>query len=198
MLAWLCMQARKVERVGSICTGALVLAAAGLLDGRAATTHWAYCDRLARSAPRTRVEPDALYVRSGKLYTSAGVTAGMDMALAMVEHDWGKATALAVARELVMFVKRPGGQSQFSHFLEAQQRDDRFGELELWMLEHLDADLSVKRLAQRSNISERHFARLFGARIGSPPASHVARLRIDAARVSAAPGVPPRRGRDAT
>ena len=116
------------------------------------------------------------------MYTSAGVTAGMVMGLAMVEQDWGKATALAVARELVMFVKRPGGQSQFSHFLEAQQRDDRFGDLELWILEHLDADLSVEQLARRCNMSERHFARLFAARIGRPPAHHVARLRIDAAR----------------
>jgi transcriptional regulator GlxA family with amidase domain len=182
LLAWLRARVAGVPRVGSICTGALVLAAAGLLDGRSATTHWAYCDRLARSAPRTRVEPDALYVRSGRVYTSAGVTAGMDMALAMVEQDWGKATALAVARELVMFVKRPGGQSQFSTFLEAQLRDDRFGDLELWMLEHLEADLSVKRLARRCSMSERHFARLFTARIGRPPASHVARLRIEAAR----------------
>ena len=182
LLAWLRGRAKVVPRVGSICTGALILAGAGLLDGRTATTHWGYCGRLARSAPRTRVEPDALYVRSGRVYTSAGVTAGMDMALAMVEQDWGKATALAVARELVMFVKRPGGQSQFSHFLEAQQRDDRFGDLELWMLEHLDADLSVERLARRCSMSERHFARLFAARIGRPPANHVARLRIDAAR----------------
>ncbi len=182
LLAWLRERATAVPRVGSICTGALVLAAAGLLDGRAATTHWGYCDRLARAAPRARVEPDALYVRSGRIYTSAGVTAGMDMALAMVEQDWGKATALAVARELVMFVKRPGGQSQFSRFLEAQQRDDRFGDLELWMLEHLDRDLSVAELARRCHMSERHFARLFAARIGRPPAHHVARLRIDAAR----------------
>jgi len=182
LLAWLRARAKVVRRIGSICTGALILARAGLLDGRSATTHWGYCDRLARNAPRTRVEPDALYVQSGRIYTSAGVTAGMDMALAMVEQDWGKATALAVARELVMFVKRPGGQSQFSHFLEAQQRDDRFGDLELWMLEHLDADLSVEQLARRCSMSERHFARLFAARIGRPPATHVARLRIDAAR----------------
>ena len=182
LLAWLRARAKVVPRIGSICTGALILARAGLLDGRSATTHWGYCDRLARNAPRTRVEPDALYVQSGRVYTSAGVTAGMDMALAMVEQDWGKATALAVARELVMFVKRPGGQSQFSHFLEAQQRDDRFGDLELWMLEHLDADLSVEQLARRCSMSERHFARLFAARIGRPPATHVARLRIDAAR----------------
>jgi transcriptional regulator GlxA family with amidase domain len=182
LLAFLRARARAVRRIGSICNGAMVLAGAGLLDGRSATTHWSYCDRLARCAPRTRVEPDALYVQSGRVYTSAGVTAGMDMALAMVEQDWGKATALAVARELVMFVKRPGGQSQFSHFLEAQQRDDRFGDLELWILEHLDADLSVENLARRCSMSERHFARLFTARIGRSPARHVARLRIDAAR----------------
>jgi transcriptional regulator GlxA family with amidase domain len=182
LLAWLRARAKSVRRIGSICTGALVLAGAGLLDGRSATTHWGYCDRLARTAPRTRVEPDALYVQSGHVYTSAGVTAGMDMALAMVEQDWGKATALAVARELVMFVKRPGGQSQFSHFLEAQSRDDRFGDLELWMLEHLDRDLSVEQLARRCSMSARHFARMFSARIGRPPAHHVAQLRIDAAR----------------
>jgi transcriptional regulator GlxA family with amidase domain len=182
LLAWLRAKAGRVDRLGSVCTGALVLAAAGLLDGRRATTHWAYCDRLARAAPRTRIDPDALYVRSGRCYTSAGVTAGMDMALAMVEHDWGKATALAVARELVMFLKRPGGQSQFSQFLEAQQRDDAFGQLTLWMLEHLDADLSVGRLAQRCSMSERNFARLFARRVGVSPAGYVARIRVESAR----------------
>ncbi|MGH8185193.1 MAG: AraC family transcriptional regulator, partial [Steroidobacteraceae bacterium] len=114
LLNWIRRQASKVERIGSICTGALVLAAAGLLDGKTVTTHWAYCDRLAKLAPGARVERDAIYVQSDKLYTSAGVTSGMDMALAMVEADWGKACALAVAQELVMYLKRPGGQSQFS------------------------------------------------------------------------------------
>ncbi|MGH8285117.1 MAG: GlxA family transcriptional regulator, partial [Steroidobacteraceae bacterium] len=165
-----------------ICTGAMVLAAAGLLDGKPATTHWAYCTKLARLAPAAHVEKDALYVRSGKLYTSAGVPAGMDMALAMVEEDWGKATALAVAQELVMFLKRPGGQSQFSRYLEAQQRDDRFGRLELWMLEHLDADLSVERLASRANLSPRHFAREFAAQVGATPAAYVMRVRVEEAR----------------
>ena len=128
-------------------------------------------------APDARVERDAIYVQSGKLYTSAGVTSGMDMALALVEADWGKASALAVAQELVMYLKRPGGQSQFSRFLSAERRDDVFGNLELWMLEHLDADLSVESLARRVDMSPRHFARLFVQRIGDdsggihPPAA---------------------------
>jgi transcriptional regulator GlxA family with amidase domain len=182
LLDWIRTQSRRVSRLGSICTGALVLAAAGLLDGKPATTHWAYCTRLARLAPAARVEQDSIYVRSGTLYTSAGVTTGMDMALAMVEQDWGKATALAVAQELVMYLKRPGGQSQFSRHLEAQQRDDRFGSLELWMVEHLDADLSVERLAARANLSPRHFAREFAAHMGATPAAFVARIRLEHAR----------------
>jgi transcriptional regulator GlxA family with amidase domain len=182
LLAWISRMSPRVERLGSICTGAILLAAAGLLDGRRVTTHWAYCDRLAAAAQRARVEPDALYVRSGNIYTSAGVTAGMDMALAMVESDWGKATALAVAQELVMYLKRPGGQSQFSRHLRAQQRDDRFGPLELWMLDHLDADLSVEALARRANFSPRHFAREFRRCFGTTPGAYVKRLRVEAAR----------------
>jgi transcriptional regulator GlxA family with amidase domain len=182
LLQWLRRQAGKVSRIGSICTGAMVLAAAGLLGGKRATTHWAYCDRLAKLAPDARVERDAIYVQSGKLYTSAGVTSGMDMALALVEADWGKASALAVAQELVMYLKRPGGQSQFSRFLSAERRDDVFGNLELWMLEHLDADLSVESLARRADMSARHFARMFTQRIGATPAAYVRRLRVEHAR----------------
>jgi len=137
-----------------------------------------YCERLARSAPRAEVEPDAIYVQDGKVFTSAGVTAGMDMALAMVEADWGKPTALAVAQELVMYFKRPGGQSQFSRQLSAQLRDDTFGVLELWMLDHLDQDLSVESLARRTHMSERHFARRFSDRMKATPASYV-RRRIE-------------------
>jgi transcriptional regulator GlxA family with amidase domain len=181
LLSWIRRQVTKVPRIGSICTGALVLAAAGLLDGRRATTHWAYCDRLAKLAPEARVERDAIFVHD-KLYTSAGVTSGMDMALAMVEADWGKACALAVAQELVMYLKRPGGQSQFSRFLSAERRDDVFGNLELWILEHLDADLSVESLARRADMSPRHFARMFTQRIGSTPAAYVRRLRVERAR----------------
>jgi transcriptional regulator GlxA family with amidase domain len=136
LLAWLKAQAGRVRRLGSICNGALLLAAAGLLDGKPATTHWAYLDRLAAMAPRARIDRDALYVRAGNLYTSAGVTAGLDLSLALIEQDHGKAVALAVAQELVLFLRRPGGQSQFSRHLEAQRRDDLFGELELWMLEN--------------------------------------------------------------
>jgi transcriptional regulator GlxA family with amidase domain len=182
MMEWLAAQAGRVQRLGSICNGAMLLAAAGLLDGRQATTHWAYLDRLAALAPKARLDRDALYVRSGNIYTSAGVTAGMDLALALVEEDHGKAVALAVAQELVLFLKRPGGQSQFSRHLEAQRRDDLFGELELWMLENPGADFSVARLARRMNMSPRHFARLFTQRLGASPAAHARRLRVEQAR----------------
>ena len=182
MLAWLRARARDVERLGSICNGALILARAGLLDGRSVTTHWAWCERLAAAAPRARVNADALYVRSGRLYTSAGVTAGMDLALSLVEQDWGSPVALAVAQELVMFLKRPGGQSQFSRFLQAQQRDDEFGRLELWILQNLDEVLSVPALAARASMSARHFARRFAQRFCVTPAAYVLRARVEAAR----------------
>ena len=182
LLDWLAVQARRVDRLGSICNGAMLLAAAGLLEGRAATTHWAYLERLAKLAPKVQVDRDALYVRSGNIYTSAGVTAGMDLALALVEQDHGKAVALAVAQELVLFLKRPGGQSQFSRHLEAQKRDDLFGELELWMLENPRGDLSVEGLARRMSMSPRHFARQFRARLGASPGSYVRRLRVEQAR----------------
>jgi transcriptional regulator GlxA family with amidase domain len=182
LLDWLARQARRVARIGSICNGALLLAAAGLLEGRAATTHWGYLDRLAQLVPNARVDRDALYVRSGNIYTSAGVTAGMDLALALVEQDHGKAVALAVAQELVLFLKRPGGQSQFSRHLQAQRRDDVFGELELWMLENLRSDLSVEALARRMSMSPRHFARQFHARLGTSPGAYVRRLRVEQAR----------------
>jgi transcriptional regulator GlxA family with amidase domain len=182
VIRWIQRKARTVERVGSICTGAFVLAACGLLDHKSATTHWAYCDRLARAVPGCDVNADALYVRNGNIYTSAGVTAGMDMALAMVEEDWGKAVALAVAQELVMFLKRPGGQSQFSRYLQAQQREDRFGKLQLWVLEHLDGELSVERLAQMAGLSVRHFSRQFHTTVGVSPAAFVQRVRVEEAR----------------
>lgn len=182
LLDWLRWQSTRVQRLGSICTGALILGAAGLLDGKAATTHWAYCDRLLRQVPTARIEPDALYVQSGGIYTSAGVTAGLDMALALVEEDWGKAVALAVAQELVMFYWRPGGQSQFSRLLQAQQSDDELGRLELWILEHLDGSLSVGQLAERAQMSPRHFARRFRQRFGVTPAVYVQRARVEHAR----------------
>lgn len=183
LLAWLRRQPARVQRLGSICTGALILGRAGLLDGGSATTHWAYCEQLAEDCPDTAVEADAIYVRHGKLYTSAGVTAGMDLALALVEDDWGRSVALAVAQQLVLFLKRPGGQSQFSAYLSAQGTGtERFRDLQTWILEHLDEDLSVPSLAERMAMSERHFARAFAAEVGQTPARFVRHARLEAAR----------------
>ncbi|MCR5878975.1 GlxA family transcriptional regulator [Phenylobacterium sp. J367] len=182
LLAWLRTMAGRVERLGSICTGALVLAAAGLLDGRAATTHWSYCERLRALAPGCAVEPDAIFVESGGIFTSAGVTTGMDLALELVERDWGKATAVAVAQELVIYRKRPGGQAQFSRFLEAERREDVFGALQLWVLDRLDEDLPLERLADAAGMSPRHFSRRFKAEVGATPAAWLVKLRLEEAR----------------
>ncbi len=182
LLRWLRRMSGRVPRLGSVCTGALILAASGLLDGRRATTHWAYLDEL-RKCVGHGVCHDAIYIRDGKIYTSAGVTAGMDMALAMLEEDHGNTVALAVARELVLFLKRPGGQSQFSDHLAAQFSEDAgLRELQLWMLAHLDGDLSVPRLAERIAMSERSFARHFVDGVGLAPGHYVRQIRITAAR----------------
>jgi len=183
LLQWLRDFAPKASRVGSVCTGSLILARAGLLENRPATTHWGYVGELRRVSPSTDVQPDAIYVRDGTIYTSAGVTAGIDMALAMVEEDWGQPIALAVAQELVMFLKRPGGQSQFSSHLAAQFcEDDKLRELQLWILAHLESDLSIAILAERAAMSERNFARRFAESLGTTPARYVATARFDAAR----------------
>jgi transcriptional regulator GlxA family with amidase domain len=182
LLAWLRRMAGRVARLGSVCNGALILAAAGLLEGRRATTHWAYLEELKKSVGNG-VCDDAIYTRDGNLYTSAGVTAGMDMALAIIEEDHGGAVALAVARELVLFLKRPGGQSQFSDYLAAQFSEDAgLRELQLWMLGHLDQDLSVPRLAERIAMSERSFARHFVDGVGLAPGHYVRQIRVTAAR----------------
>src|SRR5215469_14436801 len=182
LLAWLTRMTARVPRFGSVCTGALILAACGLLEGRSATTHWAYLEEL-HQLIGNGVCQDAIYTRDGNLYTSAGVTAGMDMALAMLEEDHGNAVALAVARELVMFLKRPGGQSQFSDHLAAQFSEDAgLRELQLWMLGHLDQDLSVPRLADRIAMSERSFARHFADGVGLAPGHYVRQIRVTAAR----------------
>jgi transcriptional regulator GlxA family with amidase domain len=175
--------ARGSRRVVSVCGGAFLLAAAGLLDGRRVTTHWKYCDELARRYPGLTVEPDQIFVRDGNVYTSAGVTAGMDLALALVEEDLGRAAALAVAQSLVMFVRRPGGQTQFSAALEAQkaERDGIRGVL-AWAADHLDQDLTVEAMAGRAHMSARNFSRVFRREVGRSPARHVERLRVDAAR----------------
>jgi transcriptional regulator GlxA family with amidase domain len=181
--AWLRRQSRSVRRFGSVCTGAFVLGATGLLDGKRVTTHWNAAARLAAAYPGACVEADAIHVKDGKLFTSAGVTAGMDLALAMVEEDHGRELALRVARELVMFLKRPGGQSQFSAHLAAQT-SERSGvrSVQDHVLANLADDLSVPALASRAGMSERSFARLFRSETGTTPAAFVERERIDEAR----------------
>ena len=180
---WLRRKSRTVRRYGSVCTGAFVLAATGLLDGKRVATHWNATARLAAAYPQTCVEADAIHVKDGKLFTSAGVTAGMDLALAMVEEDHGRELALRVARELVMFLKRPGGQSQFSAHLAAQT-SERSGvrEVQDHVLANLKDDLSVPALASRAGMSERSFARIFRNEAGTTPAEFVENARIDAAR----------------
>jgi transcriptional regulator GlxA family with amidase domain len=175
--------ARRARRVGSVCTGAYLLAEAGLLDGRRVTTHWASCQDLAQRYPRLTVEPDPIFVRDGSVITSAGVTAGMDLALALVEEDHGRELALAVARRLVMFLKRPGGQSQFSVALEAQASTRQpVPDLQVFIAAHPGADLSVAALARRAGMSPRNFARVFARETGTTPARFVERARIEAAR----------------
>ena len=175
--------APRSRRVASVCTGAFLLAEAGLLDGRRATTHWASCQHLAERYPAVTVDPDPIFVRDGDVLTSAGVTAGMDLALALVEEDRGPEVALAVARHLVMYVQRPGGQSQFSAALRAQRADRQIlRELQSWLDDHLDEDLAVATLARRAAMSPRHFARTFSAEVGMTPARYVEDLRVEAAR----------------
>ena len=184
-VAWVRAAAGRARRVGSVCTGAFVLAAAGLLDGRHATTHWASCDRLAAGHPAVTVESDPIFVRDDNVYTSAGVTAGMDLALALVEEDLGRKAALEVARWLVLFVKRPGGQSQFSSQLAAQTAErEPLRELQEWIAGHLGADLSVPALAARAHMSERNFARAFRRELGMTPAAYVEVARVEAARIA--------------
>lgn len=181
--AWLALAAPHVRRMTSVCSGAFLLADAGLLDGKRATTHWGACDQLEDLHPSVTVEPDAIFVRDGKIATSAGITAGMDLALALVEEDHGRELALAVARWLVLFVRRPGGQSQFSAQLEAQTAERApMRELQAWIHEHPDEDLSVAALAGRVAMSPRHFARLFTRETGTTPAVYVERVRVEVAR----------------
>lgn len=187
LVDWIRRAAARARRVCAVCTGAFLLAETGLLAGRRAATHWRSCARLQASFPDIRVEPDPIYVRDGRVWTSAGVTAGIDLALALVEEDLGRAVALQVARQLVVFLKRPGGQAQFSEPLRAQSAtadaaDGQFASLHAWMAENLARDLSVDRLAARAGMSPRHFARLYAAKHGTTPAKAVEVLRVEAAR----------------
>ncbi|MGW5607384.1 GlxA family transcriptional regulator [Streptomyces sp. NPDC003753] len=183
LLDWLREHGPRADRLVSVCTGAVLLARAGLLDGRRATTHWAYCDTLARHHPEIEVDPDPIYVRDGHVATSAGVTSGIDLALALVEEDLGRDTALTIARHLVVFLRRPGNQAQFSAQLAAQtaQREP-LREVQQWISEHPDDDLTVEALAARARLSPRHFARAFLAETGMPPGRYVDRVRLEHAR----------------
>jgi transcriptional regulator GlxA family with amidase domain len=183
LLSWVRSAAARARRVASVCTGAYLLAAAGLLDGKEATTHWNFIDDFAAMYPRIATRPDPIYVRDGRVYTSAGVTAGIDLALALVEDDLGSAVALRVAQALVVFLRRPGGQRQFSVVSSSESlAHNRIRELQVWMAEHLEMDLSVESLASRAAMSVRNFARVFAREVGVTPAHYVEQLRVEGAR----------------
>jgi transcriptional regulator GlxA family with amidase domain len=183
LISWLRLAARRSRRVTSVCTGAFLLARAGLLDGRRATTHWASCAALERNYRSVTVDPDPIFVRDGNVFTSAGVTAGIDLALALVEEDLGRVAALEVARNLVLFIRRPGGQAQFSAGLAGQAASHPgIRELQDWIVEHLDTDLRAEMLAERAFMSQRNFARVFKRQVGSTPAAYVESLRLERAR----------------
>ena len=183
LIGWIGRAARSARRVASVCSGAFLLGRAGLLDGRRATTHWALCGALRRRFPAVQVEEDPIFVRDGDVFTSAGITAGIDLALELVEDDLGRAAALEVARWLVMFLRRPGGQSQFSVQLSAQLAErPGLRELQAWIADHLAADLSVPALARRAHMSPRNFARAFRREVGATPAAYVEAQRVEGAR----------------
>lgn len=180
LLSWLAHLKSHTRRIGSVCTGAFALAAAGLLDNRSATTHWMEAERLQEEYPAVTVTPDAVYVKDGDIYTSAGVTAGMDLALAMVEEDLGREVALAVARMLVLYLKRPGGQSQFSTLLQAQATEGkRLAPLLAWLADNYQQPVTVEQLAARAAMTPRTFARVFVTEVGQPPARYLERIRME-------------------
>ncbi|MGZ4717499.1 MAG: GlxA family transcriptional regulator, partial [Acidimicrobiales bacterium] len=175
--------ATRSRRVASVCTGAFLLAEAGLLDGHRATTHWARCREFADRYPAVTVDPDPIFTRDGDTYTSAGVTAGMDLALALVEDDLGREAALTVARHLVLFLRRPANQAQFSAQLSTQFADrDELRALQEWIADHVSEDCSVDRLAERAAMSPRHLARLFSEQVGTTVARYVEQVRVETAR----------------
>jgi transcriptional regulator GlxA family with amidase domain len=182
LLDWIEANAGRTQRVSSVCCGAFLLGGAGLLDGRRATTHWEDCERLRDAFPLADVDADAIFVKDGKVWTAAGITAGIDMALAMVEEDHGHRLALMVARNLVVFLKRPGGQSQFSAKLQSQTAEGPLGSLLDWIVEHPRADLRAEALAERANMSLRNFYRAFETATGTSPATWVETARVEIAK----------------
>lgn len=182
LVDWCRQRAGQARRFAALCSGSFFLAAAGLLDGRRATTHWSVAALLQRRFPKVQVDADAIFVQDGALWTSAGVTAAIDLSLAFVEQDFGRNLALAVARDMVIYLKRPGGQSQFSTLLDSQTHGPpEMRELQSWILAHLDKPLSIETLAERAGMSVRHFNRLFKHELGLPPAHYVAQARCERA-----------------
>ena len=188
---WLKRAAPAARRVTSVCSGAYFLAEAGLLDGRRATTHWSRTDHFARRYPKIRLEADRIFIRDGAVWTSGGITAGIDLTLALIEDDLGPEVARRTAQQLVVHQRRPGGQSQFSALVEMGGASGRFGELMDWMRENLAAPLTVERLAEQAAMSPRNFARAFTAETGTTPAKAVERLRLEAARTAVETGHAP-------
>jgi transcriptional regulator GlxA family with amidase domain len=183
LVGWLRAHGRRANRLVSVCTGAFLLAEAGLLDGRRVTTHWSYCAALAAKYPGISVEEDPIFVRDGNVATSAGVTAGIDLALALVEDDLSREAVLDIARHLVVFLRRPGNQAQFSAQLAGQLANrEPLREVQRWVADHPAADLSVETLASQASLSPRQFARAFVAEVGMPPGRYVDRVRLEAAR----------------
>ncbi len=183
LIRWLSRAPRHCRRVAGVCTGSFLLAAAGLLEGRRATTHWAFAEQLAREHPAVEVDPDPIFLRDGAIWTSAGVTAGMDLSLAMVEEDLDREAALLIARHLVLFLRRPGNQSQFSATLQAQQpRAEPLREIQRLVLEDVAGEHTVEAMAARAHMSPRNFARAFRAQTGTTPARYVESVRLEAAR----------------
>lgn len=183
LLRWLCEQSKKVRRLGSVCTGAFVLAEAGLLDGRKATTHWCFTEKLKRDYPKIVVDSDPIFIRDGNIVTAAGVTSGIDLCLSLVEEDLGLDIALRVARALVLFVRRSGGENQFSTALAFQSSSKiPLRELPIWIVENLAKPLGVEQLASRLGMSVRNFSRTFAQEFGSTPAKFVAKLRVETAK----------------
>lgn len=180
---WLRERSKTTRRIGSICAGAFILAEAGVLDGKRATTHWRVCEKLAKSYPGIKVESDPIFVKDGNVYTSAGISTGMDLSLALVEDDFGREVALSVARQLVLYLKRPGNQSQFSVMLTNQETDYQpIREIQDWIIDHLDEELTVELLAEKVSMSPRNFARVFLRESGITPAKYIEKLRLETAR----------------
>ncbi|MCU4413211.1 DJ-1/PfpI family protein [Acinetobacter sp. WU_MDCI_Axc73] len=182
LMDWLKMQYQEIHRMVSICSGAFILAECGFLDGKKATTHWSVSDKLAECYPNIQVNHDEIFIHQDKVWTSAGVTSGIDLALALVLDDLGHYLALKIAQDLVISIKREGGQKQFSPILLLQKKSGKFSELHAWILEHLDANLSVKELAAHMNMSERSFIRHYKNEIGTSPARAVEQLRVEYAK----------------